>query len=272
MSYVPLKADMTTYFGNLTHALAAYLPYHVIPQIGLYMNGDERDGRGETPYDRAVAEGQFDAQIDAFCGGLRELQTPAFVRIGFEFNGPWNGYRPETFKAAWIRIASAFRRHHLHQVAAVWCYCPLPSTREQPEAGRIDRDYLVYYPGDDWVDWWSLDLFSPEMFDLDNTRWFLKDAAVHRFPVMIGESTPRWVGGVQAGEAAWKQWYRPFLQFLRSQPTVKAFCYINWAWDEYPEFCGWGDARIEANEIIRTRWNQELMDPIYVHATPSAAL
>jgi hypothetical protein len=48
-------------------------------------------------YDGAVAAGLFDAQIDDFVTGLLSLDRPAFVRIGFEFNGEWNDYTPSSF-------------------------------------------------------------------------------------------------------------------------------------------------------------------------------
>jgi len=266
MSYVPLKADMPEYFRRLREALSVYRPYQVLPQIGLYMNGEGEHGTWEPPYDSLVAQGQFDPQIQAFCRELRDFAIPTFVRIGFEFNGPWNGYRSDTYIAAWQRIVNAFRKNHVDNVATIWCYCPLPSTREEPNVGRIDRDYQAFYPGDDWVDWWSIDLFSPEMFTLDNTQWFLEDAATHGFPVMIGESTPRWIGGVQQAEEAWAKWFDPFFAFIRVQPTIKAFCYINWAWDSYPEFQGWGDARIEINLSLLDRYKNELANPWFVHA------
>ena len=104
MSYVSLKADMLVYFQHLRQALSAYQPYPVMPQIGLYMNGEGEHGLGEPPYEEGVAQGQFDTQIRAFCEGLRELALPSFVRIGFEFNGPWNSYQPDTYIAAWQPI------------------------------------------------------------------------------------------------------------------------------------------------------------------------
>ena len=265
MSYVPLKADMPTYFDGLRRALSAYDPYSVVPQIGLYMNGGGLDEMEYGVYDHEVAEGRLDTEIETFCLELKRFQRPVYLRIGFEFNGPWNGYSMETFKSAWIRIVTALRSHKLENVATVWCYCPLPSVREDPNGNRIDRDYLGYYPGDEWVDWWSIDLFSPDMFTLDNTRWFMRDAEQHRFPVMIGESTPRGIS-VQMGDKAWNQWYAQFFDFIRTQPCIKAFCYINWNWDSYPEFNGWGDARIQVEPTILERYSRELAHLMYLHA------
>lgn len=266
MSYVPLKADMRAYFDGLRRALSAYDPYNVVPQIGLYMNGGGLDEMHDGTYDNKVAQGYLDAQIEALCLELKRLERPVYLRIGFEFNGPWNGYSAGTFTAAWIRIVTALRSHVLENVATVWCYCPLPSMREDPDGNRIDRDYLAYYPGDEWVDWWSIDLFSPDMFTLDNTRWFMEAAEQHHFPVMIGESTPRGIS-VQMADEAWNQWYARFFNFIRMEPCVKAFCYINWNWDAYPEFSGWGDARIQVEPTILERYRQELADPMYLHAS-----
>jgi hypothetical protein len=267
MTYVSLKDDLPTYFASLNQELAAYHPFHLVPQIGLYMNGG---GLAEHPgpnYEQEVADGHYDTPIALFCEGLHQLQRPAFVRIGFEFNGSWNGYQPKPFRAAWRRIVSAFRHQRLAQVAAVWCYCPLPSSREQ--AGRRDRDYAPYYPGDEWVDWWSLDLFDRPQFAMENTAWFLAEAHRRRFPVMIGESTPRGVGGVQNGQVAWQAWFEPYFRFIRTQPTVKAFCYINWNWDVYPSFRGWGDARIDQNELVLQNYRRELASALYRHAAPA---
>ena len=178
MTYVSVKDDVPAYFNSLTLELKRYAPKVIVPQIGLIMTGGaDTDHHPEQHYEREVAEGRYDQPIDALCAGLRRLDRPAYLRIGFEFNGPWFGYEPEAYKAAWMRIAATLRRHQLQEVAAVWCYCPLPSAREA-DHGR-DRDYLPYYPGDEWVDWWAIDLFSVGDFTADNTLAFMADARHH---------------------------------------------------------------------------------------------
>lgn len=62
----------------------------LIPEIGLSMV-NEKDRR---PFEDEVARGTYDQKLEQFCQALRRLGRPAFVRIGFEFNGPWNNYRP----------------------------------------------------------------------------------------------------------------------------------------------------------------------------------
>lgn len=267
MTYLDLDSDVPAYFARLGQELDEYPPRRVLPQIGLYFTGAaDEDHHPERHYEDAVADGRHDARIAELCAGLWRLGRPAYLRIGFEFNGPWFGYRPEPYKAAWVRVVSTLRRHGLEDVAAVWCYCPLPSRREEPHVPRVDRDYLPYYPGDEWVDWWAIDLFSPDNFGMDNTRWFMEDARRRGFPVLIGESTPRRVGGVQASEAAWDAWFAPYFRFIRAHPTVKAFCYINRDWGRYPVWSDWGDARLQANSTILARYTRELADPLYRHA------
>lgn len=268
MTYVTLKADMSEYFQWLKQELDAYLPFVLMPQIGLHLAGDALDEQPEPHYEHEVAQGQLDEQIHAFCEGLRTLNRPAYVRIGFEFNGPWNGYEPEAYKAAWRRIVTAFRAHHLDDVAAVWCYFPLPSSREHPQGS--DRDYLLYYPGNEVVDWWAIDLFHVEELTRDNTLALLEDAKQRGFPVMIGESTPRGIG-VQGGEESWKQWFLPYFSLIHTQPAIKAFCYISWNWAQYAAWSDWGDAQIWVNQTVLNRYQRELANPLYQHASNQEA-
>jgi hypothetical protein len=267
MTYLDLRADVPAYFRQLLSELEEHHPYRLTPQIGLMMTAGADDAHHpEGHYEHEVAAGRYDTQIEALCAGLRSLERPAYLRIGFEFNGPWFGYRPGPYRAAWTRIVAAIRAQPdlADRVAAVWCYCPLPSQRE--DARYLDRDYAPYYPGDEWVDWWAIDLFSPDNFTMDNTRWFLDDAERAGFPVMIGESTPRRVGGVQAGAVAWDAWFAPYFAFIRRHRVVKAFCYINWDWTAYPVWRDWGDARIQENALVLERYRRELADPLFGHA------
>jgi hypothetical protein len=74
----------------------------VVPQIGLELPLNGQEAR--------VAAGDYDNAISALCVGLRLLERPVFLRIGYEFNGmEWNGYRPSSYIAAYRRIALAIR-------------------------------------------------------------------------------------------------------------------------------------------------------------------
>ena len=217
-------------------------PAYVIPQIALSMSQE-----GEA-YEQLVVQGELDQQIDIFCWGLRQLGRPAFVRIGYGFNSPLTGYRPEPYRQAFVRIAEAIRiRHNLENVATVWCYAA-----DSPTA-----DYLDYYPGDQYVDWWGIDLFNPAGFHSTSTLAFVETARERGFPVMIGEAAPRGLG-VDPDSRSWQRWFAPFFRFIYAHPSVKAFCYISWFQ---------GDTRIEGDYGVLQRYQDELDNDYYLHAT-----
>lgn len=129
---------------------------------------------------------------------------------------------------------------------------------------------MDWYPGDDWVDWWGIDLFSAGDFASADTVKFMRLAREHGFPVMIGESTPRYVG-VLEGERSWNTWFAPYFDFILRNPNLKAFCYINWNWADYPRWHNWGDARIRQNGEVLARYRQAISDPIFAHAREESA-
>jgi hypothetical protein len=227
--------------------------WYVVPQIGLSM---AVDGTPKDHYEHRVAAGEFDAQIAAVCRGLKAMNRPAYLRIGFEFNGPHNGYQPETYPAAFIRVTRALREAKLDQVATVWC-------------ADHGGDLAHYYPGDEFVDWFGVDLWKPGEFAATNQllRAFLDFAQARRKPVMIGETTPQKLR-TSAGEAVWRDWYSPFFALIDREPVIKAFCYINWNWDN-TRWASWGDGRIEAHPLILERFQDKLRSPLYLHATAS---
>lgn len=252
MTYVGLKREMPAYFERLAAMLGAHPDLPLVPQVGLSMT---TDGKPEERYEHRVVAGEFDGQIEQFCAGLKALNRPAFVRIGYEFNGRWNGYQPESFVAAWQRITRRLRAHALDNVATVWCYAP---------TGH-DKDFLRFDPGDEFVDWWSVDLFDPREFTADDTERFMAEAKRRGFPVMIGECTPRFVG-VLDGETSWRRWFAPLRDFLDRHPHCKAMCYIAWDWSRYPQWKDWGDARVWENAVVLQRWRELVAEPRFIHA------
>ena len=232
----------------------------VIPQIGLSMVGGRDSGAGR---DGEVARGDFDHHIEALVEALTELARPAFIRIGYECEGSWNGYQPETYKEAFIRITRAIRAADL-PVATVWCVAGGSS-------GTTEVDTLMpFYPGDEWVDWWSIDIFSADEIDAPLTAAFCETAGRHNKPVMIGETTPRYVG-VLDGQASWDAWFGPFFALVRRQPEIKAISYINWDWEYWSNELGfswhdWKDARIQNDPYVLKHYRSEMDSPLYLHS------
>ncbi len=79
------NGTVNQWFTDLNSTLAAYGPsdtIFLVPQIGLSLphNGGEEK----------VANGSYDNAIAAFVNGLAALAPrPAYIRIGYEANGPW---------------------------------------------------------------------------------------------------------------------------------------------------------------------------------------
>lgn len=263
MTYIGLihpVSEVADWGKRVRAELAGIAPYRALPQIGLNLTGGKDDGSG---MEARVAEGKYDEQLAAFADAVKSFDRPVFIRIGYEFEGSWNNYQPATFVAAWIHITKFLRARGV-PFASVWCAAGASS-------GWPALDHLLkFYPGDEWVDWWGVDLFSEDEFAKPQLGAFLDAAGARRKPVMIGEMTPRYVG-VLDGSGSWDRWFGPLLDLIRRRPEIKATAYINWEWREWSDKLGftwhdWGDARIERNTEVRDRWVKALADPIYLHA------
>ncbi len=236
------------------------LPADVMPQVGLNMTGGNDDGSGQV---EGVAAGHFDEQIEAFIKALNATDRRCYVRIGYEFEGAWNAYHPPAFAASFIKITQAMREAEL-KAATVWC-------SGGGSANFMPWDQLLeYYPGDQWVDWWGIDIFSPEEITDSRLLAFLQKAEEHQKPVMIGETTPRYVGTL-GGITSWNAWFKPFFQLVYTNPQIKAISYINWDWAFWSDSLGfqwhdWQDARIQQNDTISKAYLHELSKEIFIHA------
>jgi len=256
MDYVDVHTpNVDQFFAELKTKLDS-LGWSAVPQIGLGMVDDKN-----APYDKRVAAGDYDENIRRIAAALKRVDRPVFLRIGYEFHGKWNGYTPEPYVASFRRIVDALRAAGADNVATVWC----------AESGALEADYMKYYPGDDYVDWWAIDLFERSSFGQPNVEAFMRDSVSHRKPVMIGESTPRHVG-VLDGNRSWNGWFAPYFAFIGEHANVKAFCYINWEWLVWAkrysgDWADWGDARLQKNRAVRRHFRDELAKPIYLNGT-----
>ena len=224
MYYIGLKDVTSDWADGLKADLMSNAGKFEVPQIGLSMTVD---GTPSAHYEQDVASGIYDNQISMFIDGLQTLAIPAYVRIGYEFNGiSWNGYQTTSYKNAFRHITNMIRARGI-EVATVW---------DLAMDGVMN--FQDYYPGDAYVDWWAINLFSATHLTDPNADKFLDSARVHSKPVMIGETTPRNVG-VLNGQQSWDDWFSPFFTFIHTHPEIKAFCYIDWNWSQYPQWSTW---------------------------------
>jgi hypothetical protein len=233
------------------------LPADVVPQIGL----DLTNSSGGL---MSVANGNYNVQIAAFVKAVKNLGRANYVRIGYEFEGSWNGYDAAGYVAAFKKITTELRTGDTNS-ATVWC----------SGGGSADFKSWVqleaYYPGDEYVDWFGIDVFSAGEITDPRLVAFLVKADEHKKPVMIGETTPRHVGTLD-GQVSWETWFRPFFKFVYENPQVKMICYINWEWDYWAALLkinwpNWKDGRIEKNAVVNAGMVQELKKPLFIHST-----
>ncbi|GAB4458990.1 MAG: hypothetical protein OHK0029_21000 [Armatimonadaceae bacterium] len=214
-------------------------------------------------YTKEIAEGLLDPHLITLAQFLAAQTSPVFLRPGFEFNGEWNGYEPESFVAAFRHIVRLFRENGGANVAFIWHGVTAPPGLP---------DWSRWYPGDDYVDWWGLSTFRPGHFDPDKGGVFADDAAQHGKPLMICESTPLFYD-IADPEPAWSEWYVPFFRFIRETPNLKAFVYINQELNKFPMWKDFGDSRLHRSPEILARYTAELADPRFIHlpASPPAS-
>jgi len=227
-----LPGQVPEAFMSLLADLQARQPSRfLVPQIGLSFTSN---GSG---YGDLVASGAYDNAIAALGAGLAALGRPVFLRVGYEFNGrSWNGYKPSTYVSALQRIVSRVRAAQPalnRSLAVVWDYAC-------DDAGN---PWAPFWPGDGYVDWWGVNIFSGSSAPGSHcARAFVDAAEAAGYPVLLGESTPRYIG---AG-ASWGKWFGPYFDGLVARRAVKAFSYIDWNWAATRRWPTWGDCRVEA--------------------------
>lgn len=226
-----------------------------------------------------VAEGRLDSQINRLLEMTASYRRPVYLRFGFEFDGPWNAYEPQAYKAAWWRLRARLEQRGARHITMVWqasANCG-PTYRAQPIA--------AWYPGDDAVDWVGLSYFRPTECGGVLADGVVAFARQHSKPVFLAEATPR--GFDLAGQrysndglvftqrpaaTIWNEWFAPFFAFIdRNQPSVRAVTYINQNWDSYPRYRRddgepypyWGDSRLDTNKEILSNWQAVTSGPVW---------
>ena len=237
----------------------------------------------DEPYDSLFAfTNEMDHYIDSLALAFKRHDEPFFLRIGGEFSGSWNNYTPYTFPKAFRKLVLELRSRDVNNFATVWCYEPVA----EADFADSTRQGRKWYPGDDVVDWFGLDVFPLRDFDPDapdtnrnglsakgKSELFLKFAEERGKPVYINETTAHSENippdsedpGFEEGKKIWEHWFEPFFQFLENHPNIKAINYINLDWRSIEKWKQWGDCRLEINTYIKNKWIEELSNPKYIH-------
>lgn len=205
---------------------------------------------------REILDGKLDNNLDLIALAIKKMKgQPVLLRPGYEFNGHWNAYDKNLYAETWRYIHNRFAKHQLKNVAWVWCWIP-----------ESDMDWQSYYPGNEFVDWWGIDLFWREHFFDAATSEFLNEARKRKFPVFIAEAAPRKQGVAPTNEA-WEHWFVPFWNLIADHPNIKAFIYINREWPLWEKYkADWVDSRLEHNPELMKKWAEILKRPEILNA------
>jgi len=128
-----------------------------------------------------------DEYLRGWAQAARFSETPIFLRYASEMNGTWQAYSgdPELYKEKWRTV---YRVMHeiAPNVAMVWCPFSMPRRTIEP-----------YYPGDEYVDWVGVNIYSVHHHDGDPTRaggedprdelQYVYDLYAQRKPIQICE-------------------------------------------------------------------------------------
>lgn len=217
--------------------------------------------------DADVAAGRFDQNIEQLAQLVSSRRVPVFIRIGPEANGYWNGYTPEFFQQAFRRIVDIFKTQGADNAIFMWNY------KAVSDKNAI-APYIDFYPGDDVVDWWSIDLFKNDFLNpaiKQKVKTFLTDAAARGKPVIIPESAPSTLdigapmGASSSPQTTWETWFVPYFDLINGDPNVKAFCYSNRDFFKNDvKLKEWGNLRIDQSPL-KQLYQQELLKPQYIH-------
>lgn len=248
---------------------------HAALAIGLYLV----DATGTNL--AHIADGTHDKVIDQLGTFIQRSERPVFLRIGYEFDGSWNHYEPEPYKAAFQHIVDRLREHGTTNFVSVW------QSATYKYGSYKNLPIEEWYPGDAYVDWMGTShfVFDPAVHDR-----FLDFARAHNKPVLVAEATPQGYDldelsfsdpgdGQQftskTPEQIWDEWFKPFFSYIhQNADVIRGVAYINADWHSQAMWGPsggsgyWGDSRVQVNPVIRERWLNEVNTSFWLHGSP----
>lgn len=166
-----------------------------------------------------------------FAKGLGETNTKIFIRFASEMNGPWVNYHGNPKKyIEKFRLISSLMKKHAPNVAMVWCPYATPVT-----------PIPSYYPGDAYVDWVGVNIYSVTYYDQDPKKPAsrvhpvqLLDYVYKRYakrkPIMVGEYGATHFSALEnkaTTDFAKRSILAMYESLPRAYPRVKCINYFN---------------------------------------------
>jgi len=259
--YTALDASLMQQFAERYKQIVAQRGFFVA-EVGLYFQSLQKD----------ASQGMRDPEVVMMLDVLREARNPVLLRIGYEFNNPRAPYDPSLYIQAFRGVVERIREGHTDNVAAMW---------NATAAGFDNGNFMRWYPGDDVVDWWGIDLFDLKDFDRPQLAEFIEKARSHRKPVVICEASPvfqtsaagRVRGPKSDAEAA--AWFQKLIDLIDAHPEIQAISLISVDWRRLHAILpgsGWPDARINQWPRAEAIWKKALSNKRFINAPEAEAV
>jgi hypothetical protein len=277
------EANLKDYIKSVAPNEPAMFSFFVAPQfksLPAFLNRYREFARGRGFFvalvgfnfrgmEHDVSIGMKDPELWGLADGLKEVGRPSLIRVGYEFNNPRALYEPSGYIGGFRHLAEIARKDDAN-IATVW---------DASAAGLASGDYMKWYPGDDVVDWWGIDLFDPSDFTNPATAAFVDAAARHHKPVLIGAASPVFqaghgdVRGPRSDSEAMK-WYASLFDFIRAHPQVQALSLVAIDWRRLHDLSGKGspDARLARWPGVAAVVKKQLSDPRFINAQDASRL
>ncbi len=236
-------------------------------------------GQGATPYIRlmlrsntlqerpdplftlqAIIDGDFDVDLAAWAQSAARFGTPIISEFGTEMNGEWfpwnarwNGRRKggARFQAAYRHIIDIMRANGASNV--IWVFHVNNLDGPTRAWNRFER----YYPGDDYIDWLGISIYSAQSPNAEWTVDFTRSLpeVMRRFsrlapekPVIVAEFSTD-VHNLQEPAAAWAD---AALTLMRSgrYPNLIGFNWWNETWPNGDDPADATDFRVASSPAL----------------------
>ena len=205
--------------------------------------------------------------MDNLINYLQNTGREVYLRIGYEFDGPWNCYNTEFYIGAFRYVKGRIDALGANNIATVWQSATFP----QDGNPQYNQDFSnpnhfnTWYPGDQYVDWVGISTFY--FNDYKTRQWAcmqesiqpvtlfnraLDFARAHNKPVFISESSSQGYqndtltascintnqqSNIGSANTIWNEWYADYFAFINANTDViRAISYINSDWEQISQF------------------------------------
>lgn len=206
-----------------------------------------------------------DAYLRGFAEACAHYGAPIFLRFASEMNGDWEAYSgdPALYVRKWRLVYDV-----IHAVApnVIMCWCPFATPKST---------IPLYYPGDEYVDWVGVNLYSvvcnegnPQKRTVDNAVQdleFIYSLYADRKPIAICEyAATHYCGALQAEtvDFAVREMRRVYDSILTRFPRVRM---VNWfSVDTVGEGLAHNNYSLTDNEQVLATYRELIASPRFL--------